>query len=54
MSIIVGGFSAALLLRVLFFTVTGQNVYEEGVDLIAYGTRDYIPWFSAYTAYRWL
>ena len=50
MSIIVGGFSAALLLRVLFFTVTGQNVYEEGVDLIAYGTTDYIPWFSAYTA----
>ena len=50
MSIIVGGFSAVLLLRVLFFTVTGQNVYEEGVDLIAYGTRDYIPWFSAYTA----
>ena len=50
MSIIVGGFSAALLLRVLFFTVTGQNVYEEGVDLIAYGTADYIPWFSAYTA----
>jgi TRAP-type mannitol/chloroaromatic compound transport system permease large subunit len=50
MSIIVGGFSAALLLRVLFFTVTGQNVYEEGVDLIAYGTTDYIPWFSSYTA----
>ena len=50
MSIIVGGFSAVLLLRVLFFTVTGQNVYEEGVDLIAYGTTDYIPWFSAYTA----
>ena len=50
MSIIVGGFSAALLLRVLFFTVTGQNVYEEGVDLIAYGTADYIPWFGAYTA----
>ena len=49
MSIIVGGFSAVLLLRVLFFTVTGQNVYEEGVDLIAYGTADYIPWFSAYT-----
>ena len=48
MSIIVGGFSAALLLRVLFFTVTGQNVYEEGVDDIAYGTAGYIPWFSAY------
>ena len=50
MSIIVGGFSAALLLRVLFFTVTGQNVYEEGVDDIAYGTAGYIPWFGAYTA----
>tara|TARA_B100000900_G_scaffold362634_1_gene336072 strand:- start:791 stop:2416 length:1626 start_codon:yes stop_codon:yes gene_type:complete len=50
MSIIVAGFSTALLLRVLFFTVTGQNVYEEGVDLIAYGTADYIPWFGAYTA----
>ena len=48
MSIIVGSFSAALLLRVLFFTVTGQNVYEEGVDDIAYGTAGYIPWFSAY------
>ena len=50
MSIIVGGFSAVLLLRVLFFTVTGQNVYVEGVDEIAYGTSDYIPWFGAYTA----
>ena len=49
MSIIVGGFSAVLLLRVLFFTVTGQNVYVEGVDEIAYGTADYIPWFCAYT-----
>ena len=50
MSIIVGGFSAVLLLRVLFFTVTGQNVYVEGIDEIAYGTADYIPWFGAYTA----
>jgi len=50
MSIIVGGFSAVLLFRVLFFTVTGQNVYVEGVDEIAYGTADYIPWFGAYTA----
>ena len=49
MSIIVGGFSAALLVRVLFFTVTGQNVYVEGIDDIAYGTADYIPWFAAYT-----
>ena len=50
MSIIVGGFSAVLLLRVLFFTVTGQNVYVEGIDEIAYGTADYIPWFGGYTA----
>ena len=50
MSIIVGGFSAVLLVRVLFFTITGQNVYVEGVDAIAYGTADYIPWFSAYAA----
>ena len=50
MSIIVGGFSAVLLFRVLFFTITGQNVYVEGVDAIAYGTADYIPWFGAYTA----
>ena len=49
MSIIVGGFSAVLLVRVLFFTITGQNVYVEGVDAIAYGTADYIPWFGAYT-----
>ena len=50
MSIIIGGFSAALLVRVLFFTVTGQNIYVEGVDEIAYGTADYIPWFGSYTA----
>ena len=50
MSIIIGGFSAVLLVRVLFFTITGQNVYVEGVDAIAYGTADYIPWFGAYTA----
>ena len=50
MSIIVGGFSAVLLVRVLFFTITGQNVYVEGVGAIAYGTADYIPWFGAYTA----
>ena len=50
MSIIIGGFSAVLLVRVLFFTVTGQNIYVEGVDEIAYGTADYIPWFGSYTA----
>jgi TRAP-type mannitol/chloroaromatic compound transport system permease large subunit len=50
MSIIVAGFSFALFLRVVFFTLTGQNVYVEGVDAIAYGTPDYIPWFAALTA----
>lgn len=50
MSIIVAGFSFALFLRVLFFTVTGQNDYVEGVDAITYGTADYIPWFAALTA----
>ena len=50
MSIIVAGFSFALFLRVLFFTVTGQNDYIEGVDAITYGTADYIPWFAAFTA----
>ncbi|MGB1336815.1 MAG: TRAP transporter large permease [Planktomarina sp.] len=50
LSIIVAGFSFALFLRVVFFTLAGQNVYEEGVDAIAYGTPDYIPWFGGLTA----
>ena len=50
LSIITGGFSFALFLRVVFFTLAGQNVYEEGVDAIAYGTPDYIPWFGGLTA----
>ena len=50
MSIIVAGFSFALFVRVVFFTVTGQNAFVEGVDAIAYGTPDYISWFAALTA----
>ena len=50
LSIITGGFSFALFLRVVFFTLAGQNIYEEGVDAIAYGTPDYIPWFGGLTA----
>jgi len=50
LSIIVAGFSFALFLRVVFFTLAGQNVYEKGVDAIAYGTPDYIPWFGGLTA----
>ena len=35
---LVGGFCAALFLRALFLTLTGQNRVTEGVDLIAFGT----------------
>jgi TRAP-type mannitol/chloroaromatic compound transport system permease large subunit len=50
LSIITAGFSFALFLRVVFFTLAGQNIYEEGVDAIAYGTPDYIPWFGGLIA----
>ena len=50
LSIITAGFSFALFVRVVFFTLAGQNVYEEGVDAIAYGTPDYIPWSGGLTA----
>ena len=50
LSIITAGFCFALLLRVVFFTLTGQNTFEEGVDAITYGTPDYIPWFGGLTA----
>ena len=50
LSIVTAGFSFALFLRVAFFTLAGQNVYEEGVDAITYGTPDYIPWFAGLTA----
>ena len=46
LSIVTAGFAFALFLRVAFFTLAGQNVYEEGVDAITYGTPDYIPWFG--------
>ncbi len=53
-TILFGSFLAVLLvmgagilfLRALFFTVTGQNAFVEGVDPIAYGTVDYLPWFG--------
>ena len=50
LSVLLSGFSAALLLRVVFFTVTGQNAVIEGVDPIAYGTPDYITWFGSLVA----
>jgi TRAP-type mannitol/chloroaromatic compound transport system permease large subunit len=46
LSVLLVGFAAALLLRVLFFTLTGQNAFVEGVDPITYGTADYLPWFG--------
>jgi TRAP-type mannitol/chloroaromatic compound transport system permease large subunit len=43
---LIAGFSAALFLRVVFFTVTGQNAVVEGVDAIRLGTPDYIWTFG--------
>ncbi|MEM7270457.1 MAG: TRAP transporter large permease subunit [Pseudomonadota bacterium] len=49
MSIIVAGFGALLFLRVLFLTVTGQNVLDENVERIALGMPDHIPWIAGVT-----
>ena len=46
LSVLVGGFSAVLFLRALFFTVTGQNAPQEGVEPIALGTPDHLIWFG--------
>ena len=46
LAILAAGFGTALFLRALFFTVTGQNAVVEGVDPIALGTPDYLPWFG--------
>ncbi|MDJ0825683.1 MAG: TRAP transporter large permease subunit [Rhodobacter sp.] len=46
LTLLTAGFSALLLLRVIFFQVTGQNVIEEGVDPIVFGTTEFIPWFA--------
>lgn len=46
MLILLSGFAAVLFLRVLFFTVTGQNVAVEGVDPIAFGTPAFLLWFG--------
>jgi len=46
MSVLLAGFSTVLFLRALFFTLAGQNVAEEGVDEIFWGTPDYVPWFA--------
>ena len=47
LSILLTGFSMALLLRVLFFTVTGQNTdLGENVDPITLGMPHHIPWIG--------
>ncbi len=43
---LIGGFCAALFLRALFFTVTGQNTAREGVDAITFGTPGYAVGFG--------
>ena len=50
MGIIATGISTLAFVRVLFFTLTGQNAAVEGVDPIVYGTPDYIPWFGGAAA----
>ena len=50
LTVLVGGFCAALFLRALFFTVTGQNAAVEGVDAIAFGTPTYAVIFGAVLA----
>ncbi|MDJ0628164.1 MAG: TRAP transporter large permease subunit [Rhodobacter sp.] len=46
LAIVFGAISALAFLRVIFFTVTGQNAAIEGVDPIIFGTPGYIPWFG--------
>ncbi len=46
MSLLLAGFGALLLARVLFFTVTGQNILEEGEDPITLGTPEHIPYIA--------
>ena len=49
LTVLVGGFCAALFLRAAFFTVTGQNAAVEGVDAIAFGTPGYAVGFGVAT-----
>ena len=51
LTILVGGFSTVLFLRVLFFTVTGQNAdLGDTVEPIFWGTPDYVAWFGGLVA----
>ena len=46
LNVLVAGFSVVLLLRVLFFTITGQNVPQEGVEPIVLGQYHHIYIFA--------
>ncbi|MDH3668967.1 MAG: TRAP transporter large permease subunit [Paracoccaceae bacterium] len=51
LSVLLAGVSALLLLRALFFTVTGQNVdLGENVEPIFLGMQHHIPYLAAYLA----
>ena len=50
LSILLAGFATLLLLRVLYFTVTGQNVLETGEDQISWGMPHHIPYVAAAVA----
>ena len=50
LSILLAGFATLLLLRVLYFTVTGQNALETGEDPIAWGMPHHIPYVAAAVA----
>ncbi|MEY1556386.1 TRAP transporter large permease subunit [Yoonia sp. R2331] len=42
LSLLLAGGAAVLFLRALFFTVTGQNIMDEGEDAIALGTPEHL------------
>ena len=46
LAILVAGFSTALFLRAGFFTLTGENVLEEGFEPIALGMPGHLPWLG--------
>ena len=47
LSVLGAGFAALLLARVLFFTIFGQNIMEEGEDPIVMGMPHHIPYIAA-------
>ncbi|KNG95629.1 TRAP transporter large permease [Pseudaestuariivita atlantica] len=50
LTILFGGFAVAVLLRAVFFTLTGQNILEEGEDAITWGMPYDIPYILGFLA----